>query len=146
MRRDSALNRPKQNRLICFLRRNHCVVGGRAPQHGPQTSSVSLLRQRAVSWLPTRQPSNGGRGPPPLQQPKTAARGKWRLRLSYTASTKNTVRVQSPWFDTREEAEATASWWRLSWEQGNNGERINPHTHIQIKSQPRLLPIFLQAS
>ena len=57
-------------------------------------------------------------------------RGKWRLRLSYTASTKEkTVRVQSTWFDTREEAEGTASWWRLSFEQGNNGERINPHTH-----------------
>ena len=52
--------------------------------------------------------------------------GKWRLNLRYTPTKKKTRRVQSRWYDTEDEAKATADWWRLSWEQGNQGERVDP--------------------
>ena len=55
---------------------------------------------------------------------------KWRLRLQYTRSKKKrkTQRVLSEYFDTEDEANASASWWRTSWEQGHKGKRINPQT------------------
>lgn len=31
-------------------------------------------------------------------------------------------------FTTQEEAAATAVWWQLSWEGGNNGKRMDPPT------------------
>lgn len=53
-------------------------------------------------------------------------RGVWKLRLQFTASKKvATRRVCSGGFATREEAEASMTWWRLSWEQGHKGKRID---------------------
>ena len=55
-------------------------------------------------------------------------RGVWKLRLQYTESKKRaTRRVCSRGVATREEAEAAMTWWRLSWEQGHKGERMDQH-------------------
>ena len=52
-------------------------------------------------------------------------KGKWRLRLRYSPrKSAKPKQVSSADFNTREEAEAAASWWRLSWEQGNKGHGI----------------------
>ncbi|CAM9925272.1 unnamed protein product, partial [Ectocarpus sp. 13 AM-2016] len=63
---------------------------------------------------------------PVINHDKSADR--WRLELNFTPKKKKTARKRSAWYPTREEAEASASWWRLSWEQGNNGKKINPGT------------------
>ena len=63
---------------------------------------------------------------PVINHDKSADR--WRLELNNTPKKKKTARKRSAWYTTREEAEASASWWRLSWEQGNSGKKINPGT------------------
>lgn len=56
-------------------------------------------------------------------------KGKWRLRMQYTASSKKrTEIVRSVYFSTREEVEATIPWWRLGWEQGHRGKKVDPPT------------------
>ena len=60
---------------------------------------------------------------PVIQEDKR--RGKWRLRLRHAPrNSAKPKQVSSADFNTREEAEAAASWWRLSWEQGNKGHGI----------------------
>ena len=48
-------------------------------------------------------------------------KGKWRLRLRYSPrKSAKPKQVSSADFNTREEAEAAASWWRLSWERATS--------------------------
>ena len=63
--------------------------------------------------------------------------GKWRLRMNYTASSKKpTIIVKSSYVSTREEVEAMATWWRLGWEQGNKGKKVNPLTQVNPPTPP----------
>lgn len=56
--------------------------------------------------------------------------GTWRLRMTYTPSKKlKTKVVQSTKFKSAEEAEEAIHWWRLSWELGQKGVKIDPKTH-----------------
>ena len=68
---------------------------------------------------------------------KDTRRGGWRLKLNYTQSRrKKTLAKFSRYFETEEEARATATWWRLSWEQGNKGNYVDPHTDPDEVSSP----------
>ena len=63
--------------------------------------------------------------------------GKWRLRMNYTASSKKTtIIVRSSYVSTREEVEAMLPWWRLGWEQGNKGKKVNPPTQVNLSTPP----------
>jgi len=63
--------------------------------------------------------------------------GKWRLRMNYTASSKKpTIIVRSSYVSTREEVEAMLPWWRLGWEQGNKGKKVNPLTQVNPPTPP----------
>eukprot|EP00904_Undaria_pinnatifida_P011353 jgi/Undpi1/7348/HiC_scaffold_22.g09821.m1 len=68
---------------------------------------------------------------------KDTRRGGWRLKLNYTQSRrKKTLAKFSRYFETEEEARATATWWTLSWEQGNKGNYVDPHTDPDEVSSP----------
>lgn len=73
---------------------------------------------------------------------KDKRRGKWRLRLRYTPRKSAKLKqVSSADFPTREEAEAAASWWRLSWEQGNEGHGIETQTDPdEVRTEPADVP------
>ena len=76
---------------------------------------------------------------PVIQEDKR--RGKWRLRLRYAPrKSAKPKQVSSADFNTRKEAEAAASWWRLSWEQGNKGHGID------IYFQTLCAPMFSHAA
>lgn len=60
--------------------------------------------------------------------------------MRYTAKKKKPVGVQSAYFDTKEEAEASEDWWRLSWEQGHKGERIDAGTQPGERSADDSVP------
>ena len=66
--------------------------------------------------------------------------GKWRLKMRYTAKKRKPVGVQSAYFDTKEEAQASEDWWRLSWEQGHKGERIDAGTQPGERSADDSVP------
>ena len=44
--------------------------------------------------------------------------------------------VRSSHVSTREEVEAMATWWRLGWEQGNKGKKVNPLTQVNPPTPP----------
>ena len=76
---------------------------------------------------------------PVIQEDKRT--GKWRLRLRYAPrNSAKPKQVSSADFNTREEAEAAASWWILSWEQGNKGHGID------INFQTLCAPMFSYAA
>ena len=53
--------------------------------------------------------------------------GKWLLKMWFTRSKKcKTKLVQSRNFESEKEASETASSWRLSWERGSHGDKIDP--------------------
>ena len=55
-----------------------------------------------------------------------SSRNTFRLRLLYIPNKQKTPVKRSPFYTTREEAEANPSWWRISLEQGHKGENVYP--------------------
>ena len=117
--------------ISCFGRAEHRVLVEHSNTTASQTSAVA---------------------PPPVLTPmawkcnsvpivvRDETRGKWRLSLRYTVKKKKPVGKLSPMCDTREEAEVTSYWWRLSREQGHKGERIDLHTSPEVPAGDPLPP------
>lgn len=60
--------------------------------------------------------------------------------MRFNAKKKRPVGVQSAYFDTQQEAEASEDWWRLSWEQGHKGKRIDAGAQPDEDSADDSLP------
>ena len=69
---------------------------------------------------------------------KDKRRGKLRLRLRYAPrKSAKPKQVSSADFNTREEAEAAASWWRLSWERATSTSIFKRSARQFFHTQPR---------
>ena len=64
-------------------------------------------------------------------------RNKFRLKLLYIPKKQKTQVKRSPFYTTREKAEANASWWRLSWEHGHKGENVYPFNDPDRQPSPK---------